>query len=289
MAVYKTFMGDGAEVLATDYELSESWLSPLDVSDYQQLEKTFKLFRPALVLHLAALTDVEYCENNPEAAWKINALGTENVALLSKEFGATMVYISTGAVFDGTKEFYTDFDIPNPISGYGKSKYYGEVVVREMVDKYFIFRAGWMMGGGPKKDIKFLGKIYKKIKAGGKELSVVDDKFGNPTYTYNFAEAMLKVIKTDLYGLYNQAGLNPCSRYELAVEFVKLLGLEKEVKINNIKSETIKTEFSASRPAWEVLKNLKLEIRGINYMRDWKDCLAEYVGEFKEDLWWGRR
>jgi dTDP-4-dehydrorhamnose reductase len=282
-AVYEIF-APHCQVLATDIDLNESWLEYGDVIDFQKIsEKAFK-FEPDLIINLAALTDLEYCEKNPEITWKTNALGAENMALISKKLNATHVYVSTAGIFDGLKEYYNDFEQPNPISIYAKAKYYGETVIENMLDNYFIFRAGWMMGGGYEKDKKFVNKIFKQILNGKKELFVVNDKLGTPTYTINFAEAMFEIVQTGLYGLYNMVCEGSCSRYDVALEFIKLLGLEKEINIKIVGSEFYKNEYFAPRPDSEKLLNLKLSARGINYMKDWKKCLEDYVESFKAYL-----
>lgn len=279
-AVYERFFNH-CKVLATDIDQNEDWLEYGDVRDYHQISKIVNDFQPDLIINLAALTDLEACETDSDNTWKTNALGAENMALIAQQLDVTHVYISTAGIFDGKQEFFNDFDTPRPLSMYAKAKYYGEVAVQRMLSKYFIFRAGWMMGGGPKKDKKFTNKIFKQIINGAKELYVVDDKFGTPTYTVNFAESMFKIIETDLYGLYNMVCGGSCSRYNVAVEFVKLLGLENKIKVTIVDSDYFKTEYFAPRPYSEKLVNLKLESRGINYMRDWKKCLQEYVKEYR--------
>ena len=279
-AVYEKF-APRCQVLATDIDLNEPWLEYGDVIDYQKIsEKAFK-FEPDLLINLAALTDLEYCEKNPEIAWKTNALGAENMALISKKLNAIHIYISTAGIFDGQIEYYNDFVRPNPISIYAKSKYYGEEIIEKMLDDYFIFRAGWMMGGGYEKDKKFINKIFKQILDGRKELCVVEDKLGTPTYTINFAESMFEIVQTGFYGLYNMVCEGSCSRYDVAVEFIRLLGLEKEIKINIVDSGYFKEEYFAPRPHSEKLLNLKLSARGINYMKNWRVCLRDYVESFK--------
>ena len=263
--------------------LMKVWLEHADVRDIHECEKIFRGLKPTITIHMAAHTDLEFCEKNPDDAWKTNALGTENIALLCKKYNSLMVYISTAGVFDGKKDVYNDFDMPNPLSYYAKSKYHGELFVERFLDNYFIFRAGWMMGGGPRKDKKFINKIYKQIKAGATELFVVDDKLGNPTYTRNFAESILKVIPTGYYGLYNQTCLGNGSRYDVAQEFIRLLGLGKRVKVTKISSDHFKDEYFAPRPFSEKLVNLKLCMRNINFMKNWQECLAEYSSVFRED------
>lgn len=272
-------------VHATDIDINEKWLSMLDVRDIKAYEKAFIDLKPSIVIHLAALTDLEYCEKNLNEAWTTNALGPENATILCRKYNCLLVYISTAGIFGGEKDEYADFDTPNPLSYYAKSKYHGEQFIEKHLYKYFIFRAGWMMGGGLSKDKKFINKIYKQIKSGSKELFVVDDKLGTPTYTMDFASSLLKVIDSGYYGLYNQVCEGSCSRLDVAEEFVKLLDLKDKIKVTRVSSDYFKEEYFAPRPASEKLFNLKLTTRGINYMRDWRICLAEYSEEFKKDFY----
>jgi len=282
-AVYRVFSENYKNVLATDIDLNEPWLRKMDVREISECEKVVSDYKPEIILHLAALTDLEYCEKNIDNCWKTNALGTENIAILAKRTDATMVYISTAGIFGGEKDEFTDFDRPDPLSYYAKGKYHGEQFVERYLTKYYVFRAGWMMGGGLKKDKKFINKIYRQIKAGKNELFVVDDKLGTPTYTNNFAESIFRVLQTGYYGLYNQVCGGSCSRLDVAREFVRLLGIEDKVKVTKVSSDYFKDEYFVVRPYSEKLVNLKLESRNINFMREWKECLAEYSTIYKED------
>jgi dTDP-4-dehydrorhamnose reductase len=140
-----------------------------------------------------------------------------------------------------------------------------------------------MMGGGIRKDKKFVNKIYQQIKNGAKELFVVADKLGTPTYTVDFAQSMLKVIETGYHGLYNQVCGGSGSRLDVAREFVRLLNLEQSVKVTEVSSDHWKEEYFAPRPPSEKLVNLKLALRKINYMRDWREALADYSRGFSQD------
>jgi dTDP-4-dehydrorhamnose reductase len=283
LAVYGQF-SEHCTVLATDIDLNEPWLEYADVTNY---DKTFQMaakFKPHVIINLAALTDLEYCERNVEETFLTNGLGAENMALIAQKLNAVHVYISTAGIFDGRQEYYNDFDRPNPLSVYAKGKYHGELAVERMLEKYYVFRAGWMMGGGLKKDKKFINKIYKQIIAGARTLNVVDDKLGTPTYTVNFAESMFRILQTDMYGLYNMVCRGSCSRYDVAKEFVSLLGLERYITLNVVDSNYFSKEYFAPRPLSEKLVNLKLESRGLNYMRDWRECLKDYSLEFRRDL-----
>lgn len=274
----------GATIKATDIDCNESWLEYGDVRDYSAIRKSILDFAPDLIVNLAALTDLEFCETNGENSWLTNALGAENLGLVANELDVPYVYISTAGIFDGLIEVYNDFHAPNPLSIYAKSKYYGEQYVLQSVRKGYVIRAGWMMGGGPTKDKKFINKIYKQIRAGATELRVVDDKLGTPTYTVDFANGLCVVVESGLFGLYNQVCGGAASRYDVAVEFVGLLGLADKVKVNVVPSDYFKNEYFAPRPESEKLVNLKLNQRGLNVMRDWKVCLQEYSEVFKADL-----
>ena len=127
LAVYNTFKVNN-NVLASDIDQNEPWLEYIDVRDIESLFKISKSFKPDLIINLAALTDLEYCENHPNEAFVTNGLGQENICLVANTLNIPVVYISTAGIFDGEKEYYHDFDVPNPLSIYGKSKYYGELM-----------------------------------------------------------------------------------------------------------------------------------------------------------------
>ena len=282
-AVYKQF-ADVAVVRATDIDVNEPWLTYADVRDFAAIGKDIEAFGPDLVINLAALTDLELCEREPDNAWLTNALGAENLGLIAHRLGAPYVYISTAGIFGGEKDVFHDFDAPNPLAIYAKSKAYGESWVVRSVPRHFVFRAGWMMGGGPRKDKKFVNKIYKQIHAGATELFVVDDKLGTPTYTVDFARGIHTLVVADEHGLYNQVCGGSGSRYDVAVAFVELLGCADRVKVTRVSSDHFKADYFAPRPASEKLTNMKLDARGRNVMRDWRTCLAEYTAEYREHL-----
>lgn len=282
-AVYQKF-AENYEVKATDIDVNEDWLSYADVRDYENIKTSIIDFNPDLIINLAALTSLEYCEENPENAWLTNALGPENIALIANELNVPLVYISTAGIYDGEQEYYNDFDKPNPLGIYAKSKYHGELHTQANVRQHYIFRAGWMMGSGPKKDKKFVNKIFKQIQEGKKELFVVDDKLGTPTYTHSFANGIYEITKTGLFGLYNQVCKGDCSRYDVAVELIKLLELDNDIKVTKVASDHFKTEYFAPRPYSEKLVNMKLDARNINFMPDWKDALREYSELYKDEL-----
>ena len=260
------------KIYATDVNRGGD-IKHLDIRDPGGLLKAIEGFRPDIVFHLAAETDVDKCEIEPEHAYLTNTIGTENVALACQKADTIMVYISTAGVFDGSKnEPYNEFDTPNPINIYGKSKWEGEKIVGSLLRKYFIFRAGWMIGGG-KKDKKFVGKILNLLKTKN-ELSVVNDKIGTPTFVDDMAKCMISIIKTGRYGLFHMANKGICSRYDIACEIVKILG-RKDIKVNPINSAAF--PLPAPRSNSEAMVNLKLNLLGLNSMRTWQEALRQYL------------
>jgi len=274
-AFYNTFCDD-YEVKATDIDVNEEWLTYLDVRDIVAIRGIAEDFQPEFIFNLAALTDLEYCERNIEETYLTNKTGVENCALVSEEYHCTYIFISTAGVYDGEKSSYTESDMPAPVSIYGKSKYDAEIAVKEICSKYFIFRAGWMMGGG-KKDKKFVHKIIKQLLAGKNELHVLSDLKGSPTYTYDFARNAQKMIATNFYGLYNMTCEGGPSRYEVAAEMLKILGLTDKIKLIEVDSTHFKEEYFAPRPKSEVLENSKLRTKNMDEMRNWKISLKDYI------------
>jgi len=268
----------------TDIDLNEQWLSYLDFRDYETYRKEVLDFKPDYLFHLGAFTDLEYCEKNIDETYRTNTLSVENACYIANELNIPLLYISTAGIFDGNKNFYDDWDIPNPLGHYARSKYAGELFVKENVRKHLICRAGWMMGSGPKKDKKFIQKLMKQIKAGKKELFIVNDKDGTPTYTHDFARNVKLLIEKEHWGLYNMVCGGQTSRKEVAEELLRLLSKEKEIKITEVSSDFFKKEYFAQRPPCERLVNKKLDLRGLNIMRDWKVALKEYLDDYYKDF-----
>jgi len=194
-----------------------------------------------------------------------------------------LLYISTAGIFDGKKDVYDESDQPKPKGHYAKSKYLGERFVIEHGKNYLICRAGWMMGGGPKKDKKFVQKIMSQIKDGKKELYVVNDKLGTPTYTHDFASNVKLLIKKGQRGLFNIVCDGLTSRFEVATELVKLLNLQDKIKIKAVKSDYFSKEYFADRPDCERLINKNLNNIGLNNMRNWKISIRDYLQEYYSD------
>lgn len=271
------------QLKCTDIDLNTPWLEYCDFRDFPAYRLSVQSFDPAILIHLGAHTDLEFCEKNPDDTYRTNTLSVEHATNIAEGLGIPLVYISTAGIFDGAKEVYDDWDVPNPLGIYARSKYLGELAVQQRISRHFICRAGWMMGGGPKKDKKFIAKILQQLAAGAKTLNVVNDKFGTPTYTLDFAQNLIALCKTEFYGLYNLVCNGETSRLEVAEELLRILSLEDEIKINVVGSDFFAADYFAPRPNSERLVNYKLNLRGLNLMRDWRSALKDYIRDYYAD------
>ena len=278
-AFYKVFLED-YELKCTDIDVNEKWLSYMDFRDIESYREDVKSFDPDYIFHIGAFTDLEYCENNIQDTYITNTLSVENATIISNEINVPILYISTAGIFDGSKELFDDWDLPSPMCHYARSKYAGELYVEKNSSRFLICRAGWMMGGGPDKDKKFVNKILKQIKEGKEELFVVNDKLGTPTYTHDFAKNVRLLVEKELWGLYNMVCEGFTGRLEVAKELIKILNLEHKIKVTPVASDYWEKEYFAPRPDSERLINAKLNARNLNIMRDWKECLHEYVDQY---------
>ena len=275
-AFYSNFK-DEYILKCTDIDLNETWLEYLDFRNFEEYQNDVINFNPDYLFHLGAYTDLEFCELNADETYRTNTLSVENAVLIANKLDIPLLYISTAGIFDGKKNLYDDWDLPNPLGVYARSKFMGERFVIENAKRYLVCRAGWMMGGGPKKDKKFVQKIMKQIKDGKRELYIVNDKDGTPTYTHSFAINVKKLIHTELWGLYNLVCEGQTSRVQVASEIIKIIGMEDEIKINEVDSSYFSKTYFAERPISENLDNKKLKLRNLSTMKDWKISLREYL------------
>ena len=281
-AFYKQF-SKSYDIKCTDIDLNEDWLSFCDFRNFENYLSDVLFFEPDFLFHLGAYTDLEYCELHPDDTYMTNTIGVENAVYIANKLDIPILYISTAGIFDGEKAEYDDWDQPNPLCNYARSKYAGELFVQHNANTYLICRAGWMMGGGYKKDKKFIQKLMKQIKDGKKELNIVTDKLGTPTYTHDFAKTVKALLEKEYWGLYNLVCEGLTSRLDVAEELISILDLKNEITINKVSSEFFKEEYFAARPDSERLINKKLKLRGLSLMRDWKISLREYLNDYYKD------
>lgn len=278
-AFYHQFKND-YDIKCTDKDVNDSWLSFLDFRDFEAYERDVKDFGADYLFHLGAYTDLEFCEENVDDTYVTNTLSVENAVYIANKLNIPLLYISTAGIFDGQKDLYDDWDTPNPLGVYARSKYMGERYVCENANRYLVCRAGWMMGAGPEKDKKFIQKLMKQIKNGSRELFIVNDKDGTPTYTHDFAKTVKVLIEKELWGLYNCVCGGQTSRIQVAQELINILELREEVKVTPVNSDYFKDIYYAERPSSERLLTKKLNLRAINFMRDWRISLREYISTY---------
>jgi dTDP-4-dehydrorhamnose reductase len=242
-----------------------------DLTDEEQTKSFILNHKPDVVIHCAAYTAVDKAEEERDLCYAVNVLGTRYIAQACKKIDAKMVYISTDYVFDGEKEEpYEVTDTPNPINYYGLTKYLGEQEVQKNLDKFFIVRTSWVFGKNGNNFVKTMLKLGQERK----EIKVVCDQVGSPTYTYDLAKLLWDMIQTDKYGIYHATNEGYCSWYEFACEIFKVAGMD-DVKVIPIKSEEYLTK--AVRPKYSKLSKDKLELKGFIRLPNWKDALKKYI------------
>ncbi len=247
-------------------------LPDYDITDARAIRRAIVDFAPHVVIHAGAFTNVDACETDPDTAYRVNALGTHNVALACLECGAEMVHISTNEVFDGTKDApYLEFDAPHPINAYGRTKWASEQCVQRFLHRYYIVRTAWLYARGGN---NFVAKIIRAADEHG-ALSVVSDEFGSPTYAPDLAEAIVKLIQTHHYGVYHFVNEGVCSRYEWAVRILEFAG-RGHVPVKPIHASEWKRP--SNPPRYAPLRNFCGAALGIT-LRPWEQALRAYFDE----------
>ena len=243
-----------------------------DITDEQAVLSYIKNYAPDVVVHCAAYTAVDRAEDEKEICYNVNVKGTEYIARACKEIDAKMVYISTDYVFEGVGDkAYEVQDNTAPDNTYGLTKYQGEEVVRNIVDKYFIIRISWVFGINGSNFINTMMKLGETHR----ELNVVADQIGSPTFTYDLAPLICDMIATDKYGIYHATNEGYCSWADLAEYIFSVTG--QKVLVHHIKSEEYPTK--ASRPKNSRLSKASLDNAGFKRLPDWQDAVKRYINE----------
>jgi dTDP-4-dehydrorhamnose reductase len=246
----------------------------LDITDLNKVNVFMLREKPDVIINCAAFTNVDGCESNKDAAFKVNALGTRNLAIAAEKVGAKLVHVSTDYVFSGVGSVpLAEYDETKPASAYGTTKLMGENYVREFCSKYYIVRTAWLYG--------YVGKnfVYTMINLAKikDEIKVVDDQRGNPTNANDLAYHILKLINTEEYGVYHCTGEGECSWYDFASKIIELSG--ESCKVNPCTSDEYSKEYpaSAKRPEYSSLDNMMLRCTVGNEMRDWEKAIEIFV------------
>ena len=243
-----------------------------DIVDFEATKKFITNYMPDAVIHCAAYTAVDKAEDEQGLCYLVNASATENIAEICRKINAKMLYISTDYVFDGTKDgFYEVDDKPNPINVYGKTKLLGEQAVQRILDKYFIVRISWVVVEHGNNFIKTMLRLGKERK----EISVVADQYGSPTYTADLAPLLVEMIQTEKYGVYHVTNEGVCTWAEFAEEIFKIVGMD--VKVKYIATTEYKT--MAKRPLNSRLSKKSLVINHFKTLENWQNAVKNYVRE----------
>lgn len=243
----------------------------MDITDAEKTMKVIKAEQPKVIFHCAAFTAVDAAEDEKkDLNWQVNVDGTQNVADAAKEVGATMVYISTDYVFDGTNEGeYAEDAATNPKNEYGRAKLAGEEAVRQTLDNYYIVRTSWVFG---QYGHNFVYTMLRLAESHDK-LTVVNDQVGRPTWTYTLADFMLYLVQHDCaYGTYQLSNEDSCSWYEFAKEILK----DKSVDVEPVTSEQYPQK--AYRPRHSIMSLQKAEATGFK-IPTWEEALNQFLGE----------
>ena len=267
---FTNFLKDKVELYAFSH-------NDLDILDYQKLLKKFEEISPDVVINFSAYTKVDQAEKEENLAYLVNAVGAKNVSYASFKVNAKVVYFSTDYVFDGLKGVpYNEFDEPNPISVYGRSKLAGEIYTKEHNPNHLILRISWLYGINGSNFVKTIIRLAKEKG----ELRVVNDQFGSPTYTLDVVRQTWKLIQEDSVGLYHSSNLGQTTWFEFAKRIVEKLNLN--AKVLPIKTDEFPT--LARRPNFSVLENYLLQLENKNIMRNWEEAFDEFVTKYKMKL-----
>ena len=272
-------LGHELSSILKDHSLILLSHSQLDISDSDQVNTQLDSSQPDVVINSAAYTQVDACETNYDLAFSSNATGPKNLAIKCKQLNIPLIHISTDYVFEGNEKKNTPLeenDKLGPKTVYGKTKLEGEKLVMENCDKYFILRTAWLYGEG-KNFVKTMINLSKK----NKELKVVNDQIGSPTYAKDLAKAIKEIVekKSEKYGIYHVTNKGQVSWYEFAKKIFEIKKIE--IKVNPCTSEEYPRP--APRPHYSVLSDKKWIESGFTPMRNYEEALKEYLDSLKDE------
>lgn len=267
---HKGQLGRALLPLLAEHEVLGIDLPEHDITDREGLLTLARDFDPDLILHPAAMTDVDGCARNPAEAYRVNGLGTQNVALAAAEMDAELLTVSTNEVFDGAATApYHEWAARNPINAYGRSKLAAEWYTQNLLTRFYIVRTAWLYAPGGR---NFPHRIIQLADERG-ALKVVADEVGNPTYVADLARAIVALIETHAYGIYHGVNAGAASRYEFAKEVLRLSGRER-VPVEPI--TLAEFQRASTPPPYAPLENHAGAALGIVF-RPWQEALAEFL------------
>ena len=273
-AIRKEYAASDVEFINIDVVEGEGVVS-LDITDVDAVLKLVRAEKPDVIINCAAHTNVDKCEEQWDLAYKINAIGPRNLSIAATEADAKMIHVSTDYVFEGNgTRPYTEFDAPNPVSAYGKTKLEGENFVKEFAKKHFILRTAWLYGDG-----KNFVKTMLALAENHDELNVVCDQVGTPTSAVELAKMIHYLEGTENYGTFHATCEGDTNWADFAEAIFKRAG--KNVKVNHVTSKQYKemNPASANRPAYSILEDYMIKLTSDFVMADWQDALDVYMKE----------
>ena len=241
-----------------------------DITDKEETICFIKNYSPDAVIHCAAYTAVDRAEDDVENCYKVNCVGSRNIALACKEINAKIIYISTDYVFGATGENFIEVnDVKNPENVYGKTKLDGENEVRKICEKYFIVRTSWVFGINGNNFVKTMRRVGQS----NSEVNVVGDQIGSPTYTFDLSKLLCDMVASEKYGEYHATNENVCSWAEFCEEIFRLS--EIPCRVNKITTEQYGAK--AKRPKNSRLSKKCLDDAGFMRLPTWQDALKRYI------------
>lgn len=244
----------------------------LDIVDEKQIKRCIESFLPTTIIHCAAYTAVDKAEEERDKCYKVNVIGTKNLAEICKEFDIKLLYISTDYVFDGKGNTpFEEDEQPNPLNYYGYTKAEGEKIIKELLKKFFIVRTSWLYGINGNNFVKTMLKLSETQNV----IYVVNDQIGSPTYTKDLAELIIDIALTDKFGIYHGVNEGYCSWYEFACEIFRLT--EKNIKVTPI--STNEYPAKAKRPLNSRLSKKNLDKNHFKRLPHWQDALKRFLKE----------
>lgn len=270
--VVSLFRETGHTVIACDRDT-------LDITDQSACLTTLNEYKPDAVIHCAAFTAVDLAEQEVDAAYTINAVGTRNMVLASERVGAKFCYISTDYVFDGSSEHpYHEYDNTNPQTIYGKSKRAGEILVQSLSSSYFIVRTSWVYGLYGKNFVKTMLRLAEERP----EIKVVNDQHGSPTFTVDLAKFLMELVVTEKYGIYHASNTQACTWYEFAeaifAEAQSITGRSYSANVRPCTTEEF--PLPAPRPRNSRMEHLSIRTNGLTDLRPWREGLRDFLMEY---------
>jgi dTDP-4-dehydrorhamnose reductase len=261
------------ELKKHSWEVLEFTSKNIVLDDIADVRAKILPFQPDVIIHSAAMTNVDLCEDDREAAIRINVLGTHNISLVAAQLQARVVYISSCGVYgNGKAEPYNELDATKPLNYHHYTKLIGEQRITDHNYRYLILRAGWLFGGDKEQRKNFV-EARRKEAATAQMMRSAGDKFGSPTYTVDLAQQLMVLLDADVFGIFNAVNTGRASRFDYVAEIVQQLGLSTPVEM--VDSNAFPRR--ANMPDNEVLDNMQLRLRGLNIMRDWKAALKSYI------------